>query len=245
MKIGKNLLKQNEEDSLGTQELYSEDTCWNISQLYENALKKYTKKNIWFLSPTISEARRKQRYGQIRKFIDLCIEFEISFEVVMDEQIKVLVKFIKEKKLPMKYPPFNMLISENARKRMGYLKSDIARRYSGKARVEESHKVPSLNIEKSLRESMGKVYDQFKRTKDFIGAIQEFEATTELEIMARAKLISNIYIYSSSLSEKIEFLKQIKEDTGKRLSKQQKEAIVKIKENLISEFKDGEIKKYL
>jgi len=245
MKIGKNLLKQNEEDNLGTQELYSEDTYRDVGQLYEDALRKYTKKNIYFLSPGISEARKKQKYKLIKKFIDLCIEFEISFEVVMDEQIKVLVNVIKEKKLPMKYPYFNMLISENARKRMGYLKSNIAKRYTGRARIEESHKVPSLNIEKSLRESTGKVYNQLKQTKDFIGAVGEFEAIQELEVMARAKFISNIYVYSSPLGEKIEFLKQIKEDAGKRLSKQQKEEVVRIKKALISEFKDKEILKYV
>lgn len=245
MKIGKNLLKQNEEDNLGTQELYSEDTYWSIAQLYENAIKKYTKKNIWFLPPQTLEPKRQQKYKQIRKFIDLCIEFEISFEVVMDEQVRVLMKFIKEKNLPQKYPYFNMLISEGAKKRMEYIKKGIARRYTGRAQIEEIHKVPSLDIEKSLRSSIRKIYDQFKRTKDFIGAIQGFEATQELEIMARAKLISNIYIYSSPLSEKIEFLKQIKEDTGKHLSKRQKEEVVRIKKDLISEFKDKEILKYV
>jgi len=245
MKIEKGLLKQNEKDNLGTQELYSEDTYWNIAQLYENAIKKYAKKNIWFLPPQTLEPKRQQKYKQIRKFIDLCIEFEISFEVVMDEQVRVLMNFINEKNLPQKYPYFNMLISEGAKKRMEYIKKGIAKRYTGRARIEESHKVLSLNIEKSLRESMGKVYNQFKRTKDFIGAIGEFEATQELEVMARAKFISNIYIYSSPLGEKTEFLKRIKEDAGKRLSDQQKEAIVKIKKALISEFKDKEILKYV
>ena len=245
MKIGKNLLKQNEEDNLGTQELYSEDTYWSIAQLYENAIKKYAKKNIWFLPSQTLEPKRQQKYKQIKKFIDLCIEFEISFEVVMNEQVRVLMNFIKEKNLPQKYPYFNMLISDNARKRMGYIKKSIARRYTGKARIEESHKVLSLDIEKSLRESMGKVYNQFKRTKSFIGTIGEFEAIQELEVMARAKFISNVYVYSSPLGEKTEFLKQIKEEANQRLSERQKEAIIKIKKDLISEFEDKEILKYV
>ena len=97
MKIGKGLLKQTEKDNLGTQELYSEDTYWEVAQLYENAIRKYTKKNIWFLPPQTLETKRQQKYKQIRKFINMCIEFEISFEVVMDEQVRVLMKFIKEK----------------------------------------------------------------------------------------------------------------------------------------------------
>jgi len=245
MKIGKNLLKQNEENGLDIQKPYSKDTYWNVAQLYENAIKKYAKKNVWFLSPTIPETRRKQRYGQIRKFVDLCIEFEISFEVVMDKQIKVLVEFIKEKKMPMKYPPFNMLISENARKRMGYIKNAIKRRYTGSARAQELSRVHFLDIEKSLRNSMNKVYDRFKKTKEFIGAVGEFEATQELEIMARAKLISNIYIYSSPLNEETEFLKGVKKEVGRRLSDRQKEAVVKIKKDLMTEFKDKEILKYV
>lgn len=245
MKIGKGLLKQTEEDNLGTDELYSENTCQHIGQLYRDALIRHAKKDRWFLAPQISEAKRKKRYEQIKKFIDMCLEFEIPYDVVMNHQVKILVKFIKEKNIPVKYPLFAMLISENARKRLEGIKNDIEKQYTGRARVEEFHKVQSLNIEKSLRESMGKVYDQFKRTKDFIGAIGEFEATQELEVMARAKFISNIYVYSSPLGEKTEFLKQVKEDAGKRLSKQQKEEVVRIKKALMSEFRDKEILKYV
>jgi len=245
MKIGKNLLKQNKKDDLDIQKPYSKDTYWNIAQLYENAIKKYAKKNVWFLSPTIPEARRKQRYEQIRKFADLCVEFEISFEVVMDKQIKVLVEFIREKKMPMKYPYFNMLISDNARKRMGYIKDAIKRRYAGKARTQELSRVHFLDIEKSLRGSIKKVYDQFARTRGFIGAVGEFEATQDLEMMARAKFISNVYVYSSPLAEGTEFLKRIKEDAGKRLSKRQKEEVVRVKKALMGEFKDKEIMRYV
>jgi len=245
MKIGKGLLKQIDEDSLSTDELYSESTYKQIGQLYREALIRHTKKDRWFLAPQISEAERKKRYEQIKKFIDICLEVEIPYDVAMDHQVRILTKFIKEKNLPMKYPLFNMLISENARKRLEGIKKDIARRYTGKARIEKTHKIQSLDIEKSLRESMGKVYNQFKRTKDFIGAVGEFEATQELEVMARAKFISNIYIYSSPLGEKTEFLKQTKEDAGKRLSRQQKEAIVKIKKDLMSEFKDKGVLKYV
>lgn len=245
MKIGKGLLKQVKETDLDTKELYSEDTYWDIAQLYENAISRYVKRNIWFLPPALSEIKKKQRYKQIKKFIDICTEFEISFEVVMDEQVKVLVKFIKEKNLPMKYPPFAMLISDNARKRMEYIKNAIKRRYTGRARVEESFHVRFLNIQKSLQNSMRKVYERLKQTKELIGAIQKFEAIQELEIMARAKLISNIYIYSSPLSEETEFLKEVKKEADQRLSDQQKDAIVKIKEDLLSEFKDKEILKYV
>lgn len=241
MKIGKGLLKQAREDSLGTRELYSEDTYRDVGQLYEIAIRKYVKKNIWFLAPGISEARRKHRYEQIKKFIDICIEFEISFEVVMNEQIRVLVKFLKEKKMPQKYPPFNMLISENARKRMGYIKQDIAKRYTGKARVEETFKVQSLDIEKSLRASMNKIYDVLKKDIE----LQELRAAQVLEIMARAKLVSNIYIYSSPLAEQIEFLKEIKKEVGQNLSKHQKEEVVRIKKALMTEFENTEVLEYV
>jgi len=245
MKIGKGLLKQVEKDSIGTDELYSESTYRHIGQLYRNALIRHAKKDRWFLAPQISEAKRKKRYEQIKKFIDMCLEFEIPYDVVMDHQVKILVKFIKEKNIPIKYPPFNMLISENARKRLEGIKRDIIKRYTGRARVKESFSVQFLDIEKSLRSSIRKVYDQFMRTKDFIGAIQGFEAAQDLEIMARAKLISNVYVYSSPLGEETEFLKQIKEDAGKRLSRQQKEEVVRIKKDLMSEFKDKEVLKYV
>ncbi len=241
MKIGKGLLKQVEEDNLGTKELYSEDTLRDVGQLYEIAIQKYVKKNIWFLAPGISEARRKQRYEQIKKFIGLCVEFEISFEVVMNEQIKVLVDFIKKKNMPYKYPPFNMLISENARKRMGYLKSDIVRRYTGRARVEESHKVRFLDIEKSLRNSMNKIYDILKKDIE----LQELRAVQVLEILARAKLVSNIYIYSSPLAEQTEFLKKIKKEVDQNLSKQQKGEVARVKKILITEFLDTGVMEYV
>ena len=247
MKIGKGLLKQVEKDDIGTNELYSESTYRYIAQLYRIALVRYAKKDHQFLSSQISEEKRKKRYEQIKKFIDICLKFDIPYDVVMNHQIKILTKFIKEKNLSRKYhyPVFAMLISDNAQKRMEYIKKDITRRYTGKAQVQEFHKVQFLDIEKSLRESMEKVYNQFRQTKELIGAIQKFEATQELEIMARARFISNVYIYSSPLNEETEFLKEVKKEAGQRLSKQQKEAIVKIKEDLMSEFKDKEILKYV
>jgi len=92
---------------------------------------------------------------------------------------------------------------------------------------------------------MRKVYIRFKQTKELIGAIQKFEAIQELEVMARTKLISNIYTYSSPLSEETEFLKEVKKEADQRLSEWQKEAIVQIKKDLMSEFKDKEILKYV
>lgn len=241
MKIGKGLLKQVEEDSLGTKELYSESTYQSIGRLFEDAIQKYTKQKIWFLPPVIAENKKQKKYEQIKKFINICIEFEISFEVVMDEQVKVLVNFIKKKNLPYKYPLFNMLISEGARKRMEYLKNNIARRYTGRARVEEFHKVQSLDIEKSLRNSMNKIYDVLKKDIE----LQELKAIQVLEILARAKLVSNIYVYSSPLAKQTEFLEKIKKEVDQHLSKQQKESVVRIKKALMSEFEDKEILKYV
>lgn len=245
MKIGKNLLKQTDEDKLGTDELYSESTYRQIGQLYREALVRHTKKDRWFLAPQISEIERKKRYRQIKKFIDICLEIGVPYDIAMDHQVRILTKFIKEKNVPVKYPLFAMLISDNARKRLEGIKKDIARRYTGKARIEETHIVQSLDIEKSLQESMRKIYDRFGRVLE----IKESEAVIVLEIMARARLISNVYVYSSPLGGKTEFLKQIKEDAKKHLSRQQKEAIVRIKEDLMNEFKDKdkdkEILKYV
>ena len=251
MKIGKNLLKNVTNDDLETEELYSESTYQHIAMIYNNTIMLHTKKHAGFLTPQVPEDKRKRQVDQIQKFIDMCIEFELSFDVVINEQIKILTKFYKERGLKL-FPSFATLVSDNARKRMGYIKNAIKRRYTGSARAQELFRVQFLDIEKSLRDSMRKVYIRFKQTKELkielkepIGTIQKFKAVQELEIMARAKLVSNIYIYSSPLSEETEFLKEVKKEADHRLSDQQKEAIVKIKEDLISEFKDKEVLKYV
>lgn len=247
MKIGKDLLKRITNDDLETEELYSESTYRYIAMLYNNTIYLYTKhqtKHGGFFSSRILKEKKEKQRNQIKKFIDICIEFEIPFDVAIDKQIKILTKFYKEKSLKL-FPSFATLVSDNARKRMGYIKDGIKRRYTGSARAQELFRVQFLDIEKSLRDSIKKVYDKFKQTKDFIGTIGKFKATQELEIMTRAKFVSNIYVYSSPLNEETEFLKQIKEDAGQRLSEQQKEAIIKIKKDLVSEFKDKEILKYV
>jgi len=242
MKIKKGLLKQVEEDSSSTEELYSEDTYRHIASLYNNAISLYTKHQTehgGFYSSRLLEKKKIKQRNQIKKF-----EFETPFDVAIDRQIKVLVDFYKEKGLKL-FPTFATLISDNARKRMGYIRDNIKKRYTGSARAQELFRVQFLDIEKSLRDSMKKVYIRFKQTKELIGAIQKFEATQELEIMARAKLISNVYIYSSPLSEETEFLKEVKKEADQRLSDQQKEAVVKIKEDLMSEFRDKGVLKYV
>jgi len=88
MKIGQGLLKHLTEDTLGTDELYSESTYKQIGQLYREALIRHTKKDHWFLAPQISEAERKKRYGQIKKFISICLEVEVPYDVAMDHQVE-------------------------------------------------------------------------------------------------------------------------------------------------------------
>ena len=95
MKIGKNLLKNVTNDDLETEELYSESTCQQIAMIYNNAIMLHTKKHAGFLTLQVPEDKRKRQVDQIKKFIDLCIEFELSFDVVMNEQIKILAKFYK------------------------------------------------------------------------------------------------------------------------------------------------------
>jgi len=249
MKIKKGLLKQVEEDSSNTEELYSESTYRHIALLYNNAIYRYTKhqtKHGGFYSSRILEKKKEKQRNQIIKFIDICIEFETPFDITIDKQIKVLVEFYKKRGLRL-FPSFATLISDNARKRMGYIRDNTKRRYTGSARVQELFKVQFLDIEKSLRDSMRKFYEQLCRIKKLlVGAkFPRTIALTELEIMARTKLISNIYVYSSPLSEETEFLKEVKKEAGQRLSSQQKEAVIKIKEDLMSEFKDKEILKYV
>lgn len=248
MKIKQGLLKQIEKDKLGTDELYSEHTYQYIASLYNDAVSKYMKRHSFFYSPSLSEKQKKRQTNQIKKFIEVCIKFELPFDKVMDNQIKILAKFMKEGKLKIKgvrYPPFAMLISENGQKRLEYMKGAISRKYTGSARRQELSRVHFLDIEKSLRNSMNKVYDRFRQTRELIGTLQKFEAVQELEVMARAKLVSNIYVHSSPLSEETEFLKEVKKEAGQRLSDQQKEAIMQIKKDLMSEFKDKEILKYV
>ena len=66
-----------------------------------------------------------------------------------------------------------------------------------------------------------------------------------LEIMARARLVSNVYVYSSPLADQTDFLKQVKETAGGNLTGQQKEDIVRIKKDLMKEFDAAGVVKYV
>lgn len=245
MEIKRGLLKKVNNDKLETEELYSESTFRHIGILYEEAVQRHCKRKVWFISPQLGEDKKEKRFEQIRKFVDLCLEIGLPFDVAMDNQVRVLVKFIREKGMSMKYPPFAMLVSENAKKRLGWIRDGIARRYTGQARTKEFFQPQTLDLEKSLRESIQKIYDRFRTIKATVGRLEKPVAVFELERLARSRMVTKVYIYSSPLNTESEFLTTILKEAEGKLSGKQKDSIIEIKTKLVDEYQDEEVLKYV
>jgi len=92
-----------------------------------------------------------------------------------------------------------------------------------------------------------KLYQRLMVVKEHQGGITINDAQTELETMVRAGMISNIYLYVSTLASPSdsEYLTEKWEEADRKLSSFDKSAASKIKKEVLANFDDKEIAKWI
>lgn len=239
-------LDRSEERKAFAVELESEEACRRVASLYSRYVYKWSKRQAYFLTPNMKKEKREKHLRQLKQFIRITSDLGVVHEVYMKAQFEEQMAFLQTRGL--QYVPFANLISQKAVERFKKYKERIDASYSTEdARKEEFYSVDTLRIRKAVVESIEKFYDRLERLKELTKKITIDVAIEELEVMTRAKMISNIYIFVSPLivPQNSEYLEGLHREVTKKLSDYEKKEAKKVRKEALENFEDKEILRYV
>jgi len=251
MKIGTNLFEPIDEEATKKQilkALDSESTYLNVAIVYEELVYAFAGKRIWFLPPKASEAIKEKKMKQLRMFVEIAVEVGVPFEVYMKAQFEQLVPYLKKVNPKMPYPAFSYLLTEKAVDRFFEYRKRMKDSYIGRDRwTVEFYRTSYVDVVSSVRSSAQKFHNQLVKLKAALGTITPERALQELEVMARAGFVSNIYVYGSPIVEgsESEYLVNLQAEAGGKLNEEQKEAVKRVRKNLRLENTDEDVLGYV
>lgn len=243
--IFKHLIKEEERKAL-TSNIESEEACKRVASLYSRYVNKYSGRNSFFLTNRLSKPVREKRLEQIRKLIRIANDLGVPVEVYIKAQFEEQMVFLRTRGL--RHVPFANLISDNAVRRFDKYKERIDLSYStDKARKEAFYSTDTLKVREAIQNSMEKFYARLERVKKSLGTLEIAIAIIELEVMAKANQLSNIYIYCSPLVEVggSEYLSELWAEVDKKLNEFEKKEASLVRKEFLKNYKDEIIKQYV
>ena len=241
MKITSNLFKLSDLETK-KELLHNTQVYRQVAELYEKFVLEFSNKHVWFLTHRMKDDTLREKYKQCEKFVDIAVELNVPFDVYMKVQFEILTPFLKRQKL---YPRFVHLISPKAIERFKSHVPKLKERYTGTKWMDEYLRTSSVDIEKSIMRSAQVFY---KRLKSLQGiSINTFKAVEELEMLARAGVVTNVYIYNSPIVKEgqSEYLAELQKKTEATMTDSQKFLAKRTRSKLSSEFEDKDLAEYV
>jgi len=246
-KFGRGFFKKldsEEEYKATVAHLESEEACRRVASLYGQYVHKWSRRDAFFLSKRLTEAKKQKRLAQIRKLIRIVADLGIPMEVYIKAQFEEQMPFLRTRKLT--YVPFANLISQRAIDRFKQYKKRIDSSYGTETRREEFYSTDTLKIRKAVQESMKEFYECLKEIKD-AGILSMNVALKELETMARARMVSNIYIFVSPIASfpSSTYLSELRSTVAQKLNDFEKKEAIRVRKEVLEELDDQEMSEYV
>lgn len=247
IEIGRGFFKKldrEEERKATIDRLESEEACRRVASLYGQYVHKWSGRDAFFLSNRLAEAKKQKRLGQIRQLIRIVADLGIPTEVYIKAQFEEQMPFLRTKRL--KYVPFANLISQRAIERFKQYKKRIDSSYSEETKREEFYSTETLKVRKAVQESVKEFYECLKEIKDK-GTLTMNVALKELETMARARMVSNIYIFVSPIASfpSSTYLSELRSTVAQKLNDFEKKEAIRVRKEVLEELDDQEMSEYV
>jgi hypothetical protein len=245
VEIKKSLFKEIDKDNVIPVILDGEKECQHIALIYSQYVHKYSGRGAFFITSKMSEEKKEKRFAQLRKLIQIAADLGVPEEVYIKAQFEQQMKWLEPRGL--KYVPFANLITERAVEEFEKYKERIDGSYSDRTAKKEFYSTQALDVRKAVEDSIAKLYYRLLAVKKYKGEVTIALAQTELETMAKAGMISNIYLYVSALASPSdsEYLTDKWKEADRKLSSFDKTAAAKIKKEVLGNFDDKEIAKWI
>lgn len=227
--------------------LHTTQVYHQVAELYEKFVLEFSGKQFWFLTSRMKDDTLRKRYKQCEKLVDIALELNAPFDVYLKVQFEILVPFFKKVNPRAPYPQFYHLISEKAIARFKEHSAKLKERFTGTKWMDEYLRTSFVDIGKSILNSARKFYDRLKSLQGV--PIDAYVAVDELEMLARAGVVTNVYICSSPIVKDSQsaFLIDLQKETDAKMTDSQKFLAKRARDTFITEFafEDKEIAKYV
>lgn len=250
MKVNKSLFREidKKEEKQKLLQSYMNERSFNlIAMRYQELVRKYTKRETWFLSPRQSTKVRENKIRQIKKLIEIVVELGVAPEIFMRAQFEQLMGWIKDTKpAGFSYLPFGWMLTEKAIKRFETFSKRMENSFEPKLAEKEFSKTYTVDIGSSIAQSADVFYGSLVRIKQ-IEQLTTERATSELEVVARTGLVSNIYVYCSPLVRGSDnnYLRKIQRTVRRKLTETQRESVKRIRSTVLKTLEDKDAKKFI
>jgi len=210
----------------------------------------YQKRPSWFYKGTMlrSASSRAKVEEQMRKLILLSVALEAEITIFMKAQFEMLVPYFSARKIPVR---FEMMITDKAIDRFLRYKERIKAQFKLESdRDREFYKVPKKDLITAIFNS-GEVYHSVLiKKQERLGRLPEPEEALEiLEVMARAGMVTRLYVATSPLLKMVdgwsEFLTKHISDTWGMLTKEESYELQKVRDELTKTIEESEVGKYV
>jgi hypothetical protein len=190
--------------------------CARVADIYVRAVSKAIRRKA-FLDP------ESKNHQQIRLMLAFCAELEVTPELFIKAQLETVGHFFQRQRI---MPRFGMFVSEKALGRLVRYLEMLARSYELKPELKEV--LDQLSVAKesdywqALIISADVIHNRLKRLNAMRldTPLDEASVLAEIEMMARAGLVSNIYVALHRLSPSNEYLASVRTETLEKLSKE-------------------------
>jgi len=228
--------------------LEDEKACRRVAALYGDFVYHYAKRKFFFYSSRLKQKLKDKRQEQLKRFIRITAKLGVSHDVYMKIQFEQMLPFLRKRGL--NYVPFANLISQNAVNRFNEGIKRVKESHDSETGRKEIYSTKFLDIEESIKNSIKICSDRFAKIlefQDFTRLLSIEQVLKELEMLVRAGIVSNIYVYSLFTDNRTcsEFLKNICSDTEKKLNSYEKDMVKKLRKEALKEVNDERILKYV
>jgi hypothetical protein len=187
-----------------------------VADLYTRAVARMVRRRVYFFPEDV-------HLQPVRLLLAYCAELAMSPEVFIKAQFEMLGGFFKAKRI---VPKFGMFISDKAIDRLGRYLEMIERSWEKREELAKIIARPfsdqEADLQQALFSSASVMQSRLERLSAAHGGVvlTEADVVADLEMMARAGLVSNIYVALHRLANSTEYLINMKIDTLRKLDKE-------------------------
>ena len=216
----------------------SKETARQISTIYWTITDNYTHGSGFSFLPNEGHPEYNERLEMIKKLALICIDLGVTPEAYINGQYESLLPYLRGQ--GMDHIPFRAMLTEKA----------IHRFKKHQGRIDDRHKslraarkalltTATVDFEKAIRVAVDMIE---KRLRDISSlddqGITEGVAKFEVELLARARMISDIYLFSSNLFllvEPSEIIKTAVRKIERLLTDTQKKMVKRIHTEVVAD----------
>lgn len=230
--------------------LSTPETYRHIAETFAAYCTYYQKRPSWFYKGSMfsSPTARVKAEEKMRRLILLVVALETEIEIFLKAQFEMLVPYFSARKIPV---TFEMMLTDKAIDRFLRYKERIKAQYKRDSDRERAfYSLPKKDLASSILNSGFAFLSVLTKKRERLDRLPTPEEAWEiLEVMARAGMVTRLYVATSPLLKMVEkwsdFLTKHISNTWESLTKDEAYELQRVRDELTNAVIESEVGKYV